>query len=193
MVENIIKKNRSYRRFNEQREIAPETLKELISLARYAPSAANRQPLKYIISHEQEKNEKIFPCLSWAGYLENWTGPEPGERPAAYVIILNDNEINQEPEAAKTDVGIAAQSILLGAVRKDLGGCIFGAIDRKKLRQNLDIQDRYDIMNIIALGEPDEKIVLETSESKEDIKYWRDEQGVHHVPKRPLNELILNS
>ena len=187
MIRDLIKKTRSYRRFNEDVKITKTTLKKLVELARFSPSAANKQPLKYILICEQEKTENIFPYLSWAGYLKDWEKPEKGERPTGYIIMLNDSQISKN---SNTDAGIAAQSILLGASEKGLGGCIFGAIDRKGIRKELQIEERFDILYVIALGEPVEEVQIETADS--DIKYWRDESGIHHVPKRPLSELILD-
>ena len=189
MIFDLIIKNRSYRRFHQEESIREEMLRELVNLARLSPSGANLQPLKYILSADREKNALIFDHLAWAGYLSDWDGPEEGERPAGYVVILGDREIK---ENAGCDHGIAAQSILLGAVEKGLGGCIFGSIQRKKLREALNIPERYDILIIIALGVPAEEVKIEEAESDGDIKYWRDSNSVHHVPKRPLDEIILD-
>jgi len=187
-VRDLVLKNRSYRRFDESYKVDCETLRELIELARFSPSAANLQPLKYILSCDEEKNDKIFPHLSWAGYLKDWPGPMKGERPSAYIIILGDKEISDD---FGCDCGIAVQSILLGAVEKGLGGCIIGAINRDGLRNSLNISQQFEILLVIALGKPMEKVVLEDVKGN-DIKYWRDENDVHHVPKRTLDELILN-
>ncbi|MFW5985481.1 MAG: nitroreductase family protein [Halanaerobiaceae bacterium] len=192
MLKKLVKRSRSYRRFKGDKKIERETLQELVELARFSPSAANKQPLKFILANKEEKNAAIFPYLSWAGYLKNWDKPEAEKRPSAYIIMLNDSKINSSVEASKTDAGIAAQSMLLGAVEKGLGGCIFGALDRSGLREELQIDERYDILYVIALGEPTEKVKIETTEAGGDIEYWRDEDGIHHVPKRPLSELVLN-
>ena len=189
MIHDLILKNRSYRRFYEDERIERETLEELVDLARLSASAANLQPLKYILSCEPEKNESIFPHTHWAGYIKNWVGPRKGERPSAYIIILEDMEIR---DSFGCDHGIAAQSILLGATEKGLGGCMIGSINREALRKALRIPDRYKILLILALGKPREKVVIETLGEDGDIKYWRDEDNVHHVPKRPLDEIILN-
>ena len=125
----------------------------------------------------------------WAGFLTDWGGPAEGERPAAYVIILHDTEIR---EAGGVDHGIAAQSMVLGAMERGIGGCMIGSIDRPKLRAALEIPERYDILLIVALGKPAETVVLEDVGPDGDIKYYRDDQDVHHVPKRTLTELILS-
>ena len=188
MIKNLVLKNRSYRRFYGEVQINNETLKEFIELTRLAPSAANRQPLKYILSNTAGENSKIFETLAWAGYLKNWDGPERGERPSAYIIVLGDLDIGKN--YLDVNAGIAMQSILLGAVEKNLGGCIFAAIDRELLAENLNISSQYQILNVVALGKPKETVVIEDI-ADDDIKYWRDENSIHHVPKRTLDELIL--
>ena len=188
MIKELVTKNRSYRRFQQDKPISREMLIHLIELARLMPSAGNKQPLKYILSCTPQKNNIIFPCLTWAAYLKDWRGPAEGERPAAYIIILGDNEI---ADTIPWDHGIAAQTMLLGAVEKDLRGCMIANIDRERLREGLKIPPRYQILLVVALGYPKETIILEEMKGG-DVKYWRDEKGGHHVPKRTLAELILD-
>lgn len=188
MLANIVRANRSYRRFYEVNPVGEETLKELVNLARNTPSAANLQPLKYILSSDPASNARIFPCLSWAGYLKDWPGPEEGERPSAYIILLGDTEISK---SFGCDQGIAAQTILLGAAEQGLGGCMLGAVDRKRLSEELHIPARYEILLVLALGHPKEHVVLEEVGPDGDIHYYRDAEGVHHVPKRSLSDVIL--
>jgi nitroreductase len=188
MFKDTVLKNRSYRRFYEDQTVTIETLKELVDLARLTPSGANLQPLKYILSCEPDKNALIFQHLAWAGYLKDWDGPVKGERPSAYIIILGDTEI------AKTfgcDYGITAQTILLGAVDKGLGGCMLASIKKEELRKALNIPAQYEILLALAIGKPKETVVIDKLEQGKDIKYWRDAQNVHHVPKRELKDIIL--
>ncbi|MDO8684333.1 MAG: nitroreductase family protein [Armatimonadota bacterium] len=189
MIRDLVRANRSYRRFQQERRIEEETLRELVDLARMSPSAANLQPLKYIISAASEKNALIFPTLAWAGYLKDWPGPEEGEQPSAYIIVLGDTEISKN---VGCDQGIACQSILLGAAEKGIGGCMIGSINRQELRDNLAIPERYEIILVVALGYPKETIELEQANPEGEIRYYRDQSGVHHVPKRSLEEIILS-
>lgn len=188
MIRDLIISNRSCRRFEEGFAIERRTLEELVDLARLSASAANLQPLKYILSCDAEKNARIFRHLAWAAYLKDWGGPPPGERPSAHIIILGDTAISQ---TFGCDHGIAAQSILLGAREKGLAGCMVGLIQREELRLELNIPTRYEILLVIALGKPREQPVIDELGPNGDIKYWRDSAGVHHVPKRPLQELII--
>jgi len=187
MLKNLIHKNRSYRRFYQDEKISIETLKALVDLARHSASGANLQSLKYILSCEPDTNDKIFRRLSWAAYLKGWKGPADGERPAAYIVVLGDTRIHTN---FFCDHGIACQSMLLGAVEKGLGGCMLASIDREALAMDLGIKDHFEIMLVVALGRPRETVVIEYIEAGGDIKYWRDENEVHHVPKRPLEEII---
>ncbi len=188
MIRDLVIENRTCRRFYQEVAIELETLRELVDLARLSASGANRQPLKYILSCDPQKNALIFPHLSWAGALKDWPGPSEGERPSAYIIILGDTEISK---AFGCDHGIAAQSILLGAREKGLGGCMLGSVKRNELSKALGILPRYEILLVLALGKPKEKVVLETIGADGDFNYWRDSDNVHHVPKRRLDDIII--
>ncbi len=188
MFENLVLKNRSYRRFYQDHIIDMDSLKAFVNLARQTASAGNKQPLKYILVNQPEQNADIFSCLAWAGYLKDWSGPSEGERPSAYIIILGDNDISQD---LNCDHGITAQTIMLAATEKGLGGCMIGNIKRKKLKQIFNISDRYEIPLILALGKPKEEVVIEEIPIDGDIKYWRDEMNKHHVPKRKLSDVII--
>ena len=189
MIEDLVRADRSYRRFHADKPIEYETLKSLVNLGRLSPSAANLQPLKYMISNEPELNAQIFPALAWAGYLKDWKGPAEGERPSAYIVILGDTEIRK---GFGCDHGIAAQSILLGAAEKGIGGCMIGSINMDIIRRALNVPERYEVLLVLALGYPSEKVVLEEVGPEGDIKYYRDENGVHHVPKRRLEDVLIS-
>ena len=188
-LRDLIVRNRTCRRFRQQVAVTRRTLRELVDLARLSASGANLQPLKYILSCEPERNALVFPHLGWAGYLKDWPGPDEGERPSAYIIILGDTQISRCFGCAH---GIAAQSILLGATEKGLAGCMIGTVDRQQLSKSLDIPSRFEILLVLALGKPAETVVLETVGADGDIQYWRDEAGVHHVPKRALDDIIVD-
>ena len=187
MFKDLVLKNRSYRRFYQD-PIKPETLKELVDLARNSASASNRQPLKYILSCGAEKNAKIFPLIGFAGSLPNWGGPFEGERPTAYIVILLDTDISKN---GLGDHAIAAQSILLGATEKGLGGCMHGSAKKPEMMAALNIPAKYEIQLVISLGKPKEKVVLEPLGADGKTTYYRDAEQTHHVPKRSLNEIII--
>lgn len=188
MLKDLVLKNRSYRRYYQEKKVDMQTLKELIDISRFVASARNMQSLRYILSCTDEMNRKIFPHLVWARDLKDWDGPEEGERPSAYIIMMNDKELSKNYFC---DDGIAAQTILLAAVEKGLGGCIFASVNREGVRRELNIPEKYEIIQVLVLGVPKEEVVLEAVKVDGDIKYWRDENQVHHVPKRSLEDLIV--
>ena len=187
-IHELVLKNRSYRRFHQDLPVEHETLRQLVDLARLSASGSNAQSLKFILCSDPETNDSVFPHLAWAGYLRDWDGPAEGERPSAYIIILGDKSIR---DSFGCDHGIAAQSILLGAVERGLGGCMIGSIKKSGLQDALGIPGHFEILLVLALGKPKEKVEIEEVGVDGDIKYWRDDKGIHHVPKRSLDELII--
>lgn len=191
MVEELIRKNRSYRRFYQEHKVTDKQLLKLIDFARLSPSPRNLQALKFWASNNKELNEQIFPSLAWAGYLKDWQGPKVGERPAAYIFILGDKSLSPDfqKDFLPTASGIAAQSILLGAVEMGLGGCIIAAFQKNKLAETSSLADKLEIMLVLAIGKPKEMVILDEMGKAGDIKYWRDDEKNHHVPKRSLNSI----
>jgi nitroreductase len=184
----LVTKNRSYRRYDQSHLISKETLQALVELAKYCPSAANRQSLRFIGSILPEKNQEIFNTLGWAAYLPEWPGPPDGQRPTGYIIILADPS---EWKWVMADIGIVAQTILLEAVNRGLGGCMIGNIKKKALHDLIGMPDGLEAVLVIALGKPMDRIVIESVSDSKSIKYYHTEDGVHHVPKRNLQELLL--
>jgi len=190
-IHNLVEKTRSVRRYKENKEIEEAVLLELLDLARMSGSARNGQSLKYMLLTQPKLRDRVFPLLRWAGYLRDWPGPSPGERPVAYIICLLDRKRSKGPEReVHCDLGIATQNILLGAAEKGIYGCRIAAFS-KDISKVLYIDEKHKVLLVLALGYPAEKIVLEPLGDNGDIRYWRDEKGVHHVPKRSLDDIIL--
>ncbi len=189
-VSGLVSRNRTCRRFMTDRPVNPGELVQLVDLGRLSGSAGNLQALKYMTSVSAEMNKKIFSCLRWAGYLKDWDGPSENERPAAYIIVLHDSRIANDPGC---DHGIAAQSIMLGAVEKGLAGCMIAAVDRKTLGDILFLPGHLKILLVLALGYPVEERRIVSLIEETGVKYFRDDAGIHYVPKRSLDELILKS
>ena len=184
----MVLKNRSYRRFDEAHSLDRETLVDLVDCARQVPSGSNLQALRYIVSCAPEMNSNIFATLAWAAYLPEWPGPEPGERPTGYIVIVTPEPLG---DITRVDLGIAAQTIVLGAAARGLGGCMFANIKRTALRKLLSLPENMAIPLVIALGKPVEKVVLEEVGGDGLIRYYRTADGEHHVPKRSLEEVLL--
>lgn len=188
MLKDLIIKNRSYRRFDTSAHISMQELNEMVEAARFSPYGTNIQSTKYILVNDQQVCNTITKNCLWAGYLTDWDGPAENERPTAYIVFLYDKTLQKESAHSE---GIAAQSILLSAVEMGYGGCIIGSCKRPILLEALDIdKERFDIAFVIALGKPTEEVILEDAIDG-NIKYYRDENDCHHVPKRSLDELII--
>ena len=188
--EEIVRNNRSYRRFDQNRELKNNTLLELVDLARKVPSAGNRQLLRYVIACSPETNRRIFETLGWAASFPDWPGPEQGERPTGYIVIVTEKEAW---DWARVDLGIAAQTILLGAAARGLGGCMIGNVRKERLKEILRLEAGVEIQLVIALGRPVERVVLEEAGRGDSLTYYRTEDRVHHVPKLKLEDLVLKA
>lgn len=189
-MNKTISETRTYRRFKKNRPIESKVLQDLIELARLGGSARNCQPLQYLIINSDKLCANVFPHLGWAGYLPDWKGPGEDERPAAYILCyINNNWLKGPTREAYFDLGIASQNILLGATELGLGGCRIASFS-KQLSTMFSFAEHLELCLVIALGEPIETVVLEECKG-DNIKYWRDAEKVHHVPKRLLADVLL--
>jgi nitroreductase len=184
-VFEAVRKRRSVRRF-KQDAIPLETLRKLVDAARVAPSAANLQPLRYIIVTNPDLRRELFPALRWAGYIAPDGDPPPGEEPTAYVVVL----VNEDVARAdyQLDAGAAIENLILTALEEGIGSCWLGAIDRERIRGILEVSGDFQVESVIALGYPNEQPVMEAM--KDSVEYWKDETGRLHVPKRTLEEVL---
>jgi len=185
-VFETIYKRRTIRKF-KQDVISVEILKKLVDAARIAPQGGNAQALKYVVINDEKLIEPIFKTTAWAGYIRPAADPQEGQKPTAYILILGDTEIKKE--GFDIDAGAAVENLLLTAVEEELGAAWLGAIDRKKIKELLNIPDKYVLHTLVALGYPDETPVIEDTEKC--IKYYKDENGVLYVPKRKLEDIIF--
>lgn len=188
MFRDLVNKTRSIRRYDASVKVDEATLREIVDLARLSPSSANLQPLKFKLVTEPSQVDAVFASVRFAAYLKDWAGPQPSERPTAYIIILGDLAIKRQFDM---DAGIAAQSMLLGLTDVGLSGCMMGSFKRDQLTELFDLEPTFEIVLVLSVGKPAERVVIETIKPGDDVKYYRDEQGVHHVPKRSLDELIV--
>lgn len=191
MLNELLLKNRSYRSFNESRKIKREELEKMISYARITPSSVNLQPLKYYLACEHETVSKIQPLTRWAGLLKEFEIPPKGHYPTAFIIICFDGDLAASEINFQKDVGIAAQTIMLSATEMGLGGCMIGSFNKEELIKILNLPKNIKPELILALGEPDEKIVITDLPIDKNTAYFRKE-NIHYVPKRSLNDLIIN-
>lgn len=186
MISEVIKKNRSYRRFFADRAVDTDTLVDIVNDSRLCPSAANRQRLRVALVNDEAGKEGIFSTLKFAGYLKDWAGPAEDERPAAYIVLCSESELDT---LLAIDLGIFAQTILLSATERGLGGCMFRAFGAERVAEVIGVEGMKPHL-VIALGTPSERVEL-TSVRDGDIKYYRDGEDTHFVPKYSAEELII--
>ncbi len=186
-LRKLMMEARTVRRFDESRPVGENELEKLVELTRYCPSGRNAQPLRYRLVSSPEEREMVFPLLKWAGYFADWDGPEPGERPAAYLVQCLDSTYGSN---CLCDDGLQLEAIRLGMQTLGLEGCIIKAFNAPELSKALRLDERFSPRYVIAIGYPVEKVVIEEIKD-DDFKYFRTPDGIHHVPKRSLEELIL--
>ena len=191
MIRDLVIENRSYRSFDESKPVGSETLKELVDTARLCGSAVNRQPLKYRLVSEKDEVEEVLSHTRWAGLLKDVVLPPEGHHPTAFIAVCCDTSITKDPAHAETDCGIAAQTILLMAAELGFGGCMIGAFDREETAVCLRLPKKLSPMLLIALGVPDETVFLCEIPESGSTDYFRDKANLHFVPKRSLEDVIV--
>lgn len=191
MLKDLVMKNRSYRGYDESFHFEQKQLEKYIDLTRYTASSVNAQPLKYRIVYNRDEVERIRPMTHWARALPKLNLPHEHKHATAFIIICQDKSISPKLERYQKDIGIVAQTITLAAVEDGLGGCMIGNFNPNEISTALNLSESLVPMLIIALGKPDEKVVIKEIENGKSTKYYRDENDVHYVPKRKLNDIII--
>lgn len=186
-IKHLANTTRSYRRFRQIYPVTPELMTQWVDNARVSASAGNKQPLRYRIVTDKEQCARIFETLTWAAALPDWDGPEPGQRPTGYIIMATDSE-TFKGELWRFDAGIAAQTIMLSSTEEGFGGCIMLSFKRGELKKILSMPEDLEPVLVLALGRPIEDIRL-VEAVQGDTTYYRDEQQVHYVPKRKLEDI----
>ena len=191
MIKELAIKSRSYRGYDAARKITREELLELVDCARYAPSSVNRQPFKYLLAWEQADVQKIQLLTGWARALPHMRLPHPGKEPTAFIVICQETDWDGDLSRYLRDVGAVAQTILLAATEMGLGGIMIGNFSPQRVAEAMALPEHIVPMLIVALGKPDETVVIREVAEGDDLRYYRDEQDVHYVPKRKLEDIII--
>lgn len=191
MIRDIVIESRSYRSFDETKKLGEEDLRTLLDTARLCPSAVNRQPLKYRLVCEKDEVETVVENTAWAGALKDRTFPPEGHHPSAFIVMCCDTKICADPNSCGVDVGIAAQTIMLQAAEAGFGGCMIGAFDRTTIAEKLRLPKKLVPVLILALGVPDETVLICNVNADGDTIYFRDKADLHFVPKRSLDDIII--
>lgn len=189
MLNELLIKARSCRSFVPNKQVAYDDIVKMINNARICSATRNSQPLKYKILHSESEVGEFMPITYWAKSLGIKLPPD-GHEPTAFIILFHDEEIVPFQSIYYKDVGICAEAITLTATELGLGSCMIGSFDAEKTKEIFSLRDSLMPVLCIALGYADETAIIEDALDGE-IKYYRDENNVHHVPKRPLEEIIL--
>lgn len=191
MFRDLVLENRSYRSFDENFPVSHEMLLDWVDNARLTPSAVNAQPLKYRLVEGKDAVEKLLPLTAWAGLLKDVHLPPDGHHPSVFVVICHDTTVRENPNSSATDVGIAAMTLLLSATEAGYGGCMIGAFDRNRVGEVLRIPEKYVPVLLVALGKPDELVFLCEPKDPANVAYYRDDHNLHFVPKRKLDDILI--
>ncbi len=191
MILDIVKANRSYRAYDQSRYITTEELESFVEMARLCPSSVNGQPLKYYLVNESKEVAVVQKMTKWAKALPELSLPPEGKCPTAFIVICQDLTLGESLARYQKDIGIVAQTMLLGAVEIGLGGCMIGNFNAGEVSKTLGLKENIAPVLIVAFGKPDETIILEDIEVGESNNYYRDEENIHHVPKRKLSDIII--
>ena len=192
MFLDLVKQARSHRGFRQDRKVARQELEHLVECARFTPAARNDQVLKYYLAEKPETVAAIQPLTKWAGALAELHLPRKGAEPVAYVVICLDGSLAENPAPYQRDVGIVAQTMLLAAAEMGLNGCMIGSFAAGELREKLGLPEAIKPQLLLALGEGTDRIVMTDVGEDGSNSYYRDAEDTHYVPKRTLEQLILN-
>ncbi len=192
MFLDLVKQARSHRGFRQDRKVTRQELEHLVECARFTPAARNDQVLKYYLAEKPETVAAIQPLTKWAGALAELHLPRKGAEPVAYVVICLDGSLAENPAPYQRDVGIVAQTMLLAAAEMGLNGCMIGSFAAGELREKLGLPEAIKPQLLLALGEGTDRIVMTDVGEDGSTTYYRDAEDIHYVPKRTLEQLILN-
>lgn len=193
MIRDLLTKNRSYRRFSScNKNQLKDVLIKSIENTRFGHSAHNNQSLKYVITLNSEINNKLFPLIKWASRMKGWDGPCGDEKPSGYIIIFNDENIVNNEFVQWCDAGIASQIITMTIAENNLASCIIGAFNPEEILKIINIKENNNPLLIIAAGAIGEDIQIKDAKENQSTKYYRDENNIHNVPKRGLEEILMN-
>jgi nitroreductase len=186
LVYDTICSRRSVRKFL-QTPVSMDTLMHMVNAARLAPSAANQQPCEFIVVMESGMVDAMFPYLKWADAISPFGIPGELERPTAYILVLID--LHKKKKGGEVDAAAAIENMLLTAAEEGMGTCWLGSFSHKKIKGQFRIPHHMKLQAVVAVGFPAERPL--TVEMHSSMKYWKDEHGVLHVPKRKLEDICF--
>lgn len=180
----LVAKNRSYRGYDNSFTVREDQLRRIMEVVPACPSARNQQVLRLrpVLAAEADK---VLPFIRLGGALRDMKLPLPGTEPRAFIVICS---TAAEDKYVNMDIGIIAQTMLLQATEIGLNGICIGAFDHEAVQKSLELP--YEPLLIVAIGKGAEKIQMVGISEDESHNYYR-QDGVHFVPKLPLDKIVL--
>ena len=182
-LESLLKRNRSYRGFDAARPVSREDLLGLLEVVPWVGSGNNAQPLRFRLVCGEEAT-LVHPLVKLGAALPQEHLPHGGEEPSAYIVVCSDSS----GRAVDIDLGIAAQSILLRAVERGLGGIFILNFRADALQEALSLP--LPPLAVLGIGKPLERIFLLPARPGDSLAYYR-KDGAHFVPKLPVEDLLI--
>lgn len=181
-LDSLLKRNRSYRGYDPSWVVTREELAGLLEVTRWIGSGMNAQPLRYRLVCGEDA-ALVHPLVRMGAALKEKV-PYPGEEPSAYIVICAESS----GHVVDIDLGIAAQSILLKAVEKGLGGIFILNFKATELKSALNLP--LEPLAVLAIGKPRERIFLMDAAPGSSLNYYR-KDGVHFVPKLSVEDILI--
>lgn len=186
----LLEGRRTYRRFDEGRQIPEEVIADMKKAAQLSSSAMNRQPLRYIYIRTPETVNAVFGITSWGGALPDGAGrPKEGERPTLFVAILSEKSL--QTKFTPFDEGLAASNLTLAAYAHGVGSCILGSVKIDALRELLKIDESLDVSCVIGFGYPAHKSSIVEVDAGEKLSYYLDKNRDYVVPKKKIEDVTI--
>ena len=182
-LESLLKRNRSYRGYDAARLVSREELLGLLEVVPWVGSGNNAQPLRFRLVTGEE-TALVHPLIKLGAALPEEHLPHAGEEPSAYIVVCSDSS----GRAVDIDLGIAAQSILLRAVERGLGGIFILNFRADALQEALSLP--LPPLAVLGIGKPAERIFLLSAHPGDSLAYYR-KDGAHFVPKLPVEDLLI--
>lgn len=146
-VFDAIQARKSVRAY-DSRPVPKETIDKILESGRLAPSAMNYQPWHFVVVTDPKKREVLS-----EGRYAKFLAESP-------VVIVGCANTKKSPKWSTVDVTIAMQQMVLAATAEGLGTCWIGSFSEDSVRTLLEVPEEYNIVAMLAVGYPREKLDL---------------------------------
>jgi nitroreductase len=164
-VLTAIRARRSIRKFRDD-PVEEEKLRAVLEAARLAPSAANAQETRFVVVRDAAIRERLFHASKGQEFV----------RQAPVVIAACAETDGRVMTCGQTaypiDVAISLDHLSLAAWSLGLGTCWVGRFDEKEARDALGVPERIRVVQLMALGVPDEEPAPRPRKPFEEVVHW---------------------